>query len=179
MFKILKKILTFFFSYYYNFLINKNFKLNGFRINNVCEINNPKQIIFGSNVNIKSGAIINCQNNKNKKSLYIGNNCKFGRDLQINAYKKVIIKNNVLVADRVHISDATHNYKKKIPIIKQGSKFAGPVIIEDGVWVGINVVILPNVIIGRNSIVGANTVVNKNIPSNSICYGYPLKIKKK
>ena len=52
----------------------------------------------------------------------------------------------------------------------------GPVIIEDNVWIGEGVAILPNVIIGENSIIGANAVVTKDIPRNSVVGGNPAKI---
>ena len=166
-------------SLYWNYRIKKNFFLNGFRIYNVCVINNPDQIKIGKNVNISSGSKINCQSSKRKYALKIGNFCKIGRDVQINAYKNVVIKSNVLIADRVHISDASHNYKKNKPILNQGSKFFGPVIIESGAWIGVNAVILPNVKIGKNSVIAANCVVNKDVPDNSIAVGVPAKILNK
>lgn len=179
MFKFLKILNNYISSAYWFFKISKKINLNGFRISNVYQINNPKKIKIGKNVNIGSGAIINCQPDDLQKTLFIGDNCKIGRDVQINAYKKVQIGDNVLIADRVHISDASHNYKKNYPIIKQGAKFIGPVIIENGVWIGINAVILPNVNIGENSVIGANCVVNKNIPKNAIAIGVPAKVIKK
>ena len=176
MFKLIKFIYRISSSIYWNYKINKNFYLNGFRVFDVSVINNPEQIKIGKNVDILSGSKINCQSINNAYALKIGDFCKIGRDVQINAYKSVEIKNNVLIADRVHISDASHNYKKDEPILNQGSKFFGPVTIEDGAWIGINAVILPNVRIGKNSVVAANCVVNKNVPDNSIAAGVPAKI---
>lgn len=176
MIKLIKFIYTISSSIYWNFKINKKFYLNGFRISDVSVINNPEQIKIGKNVNISSGSKINCQSINKGHVLKIGDFCKIGRDIQINAYKNVEIKNNVLISDRVHISDASHNYKKNEPILKQGSKFFGPVIIEDGAWIGINAVILPNVSIGKNSVVAANCVVNKDVPNNSIAVGIPARI---
>ena len=173
LFKLIKKISS---SIYWNYKINKNFYLNGFRIYDVWVINNPDQIKIGKNVNIENGSKINCQSVNQKYALKIGDYCKIGRDVQINAYNNVEIKRNVLISDRVHISDASHNYKKDEPILNQGSKFFGPVIIEDGAWIGINAVILPNVKIGKNAVIAANCVVNKNVPDNSIAVGVPAKI---
>ena len=51
--------------------------------------------------------------------------------------------------------------------------------IEDNVWIGEGVVILPNVIIGENSIIGANTVVTKDIPDDVIAAGNPARIIKR
>lgn len=39
----------------------------------------------------------------------------------------------------------------------------GEVIIEDNVWIGEGVAVMPNVTIGKNSIIGANSVVTKSI----------------
>lgn len=54
-----------------------------------------------------------------------------------------------------------------------------PVIIEDNVWLGINVVVLKGVRIGQNSIIGANSIVTKNIPANVIAAGNPCLVIKK
>jgi maltose O-acetyltransferase len=58
----------------------------------------------------------------------------------------------------------------------QGIKKAQPVSIEDDVWIGARVIILPGVRIGQGSIIGAGAVVAKNIPSYSICVGNPARI---
>ena len=54
-----------------------------------------------------------------------------------------------------------------------------PVFIEDNVWIGESVSVLPGVRIGKNSIIGANSVVTKNIPENSIAVGNPARVIKK
>lgn len=50
------------------------------------------------------------------------------------------------------------------------------VIVEEEVWIGANVTLLPGVTIGRGSIIGANSVVRKNVPRYSIVFGNPSKI---
>lgn len=52
------------------------------------------------------------------------------------------------------------------------------VIIEDNVWLGTGVIVLPGVRIGNGSIIAANSVVNKNVPPMVIAGGNPLKIIK-
>lgn len=54
----------------------------------------------------------------------------------------------------------------------------GPIIIEDEVWIGMNVIILSGVRIGRGSIIGAGAVVAKSIPPFAIAVGNPAKIIK-
>lgn len=49
------------------------------------------------------------------------------------------------------------------------------IIIEDEVWIGANVVILPGVRVGRCSVIGAGAVVNSDIEPYSIYAGIPAR----
>ena len=55
----------------------------------------------------------------------------------------------------------------------------GGIFIDDGVWIGNDVIILPNVHIGKKSIIGAGSVVTINIPEFCIAVGNPAKVIKK
>ncbi|MEO6013453.1 MAG: sugar O-acetyltransferase [Devosia sp.] len=50
--------------------------------------------------------------------------------------------------------------------------------IEDGVWLGGNVIILPGVTIGARSTVGAGSVVTKSIPPDVFAAGNPCRVIK-
>jgi acetyltransferase-like isoleucine patch superfamily enzyme len=92
----------------------------------------------------------------------------------------VVIGSNVLIADRVFITDADHKFAAiNTPISLQGDSFRGAVSLLDGCWIGIGAVILPGVTVGRNSVVAANTVVTKDVPDFTIVSGIPAKIIKK
>ena len=52
------------------------------------------------------------------------------------------------------------------------------VIIEDDVWIGSRVTILPGVTIGEGSVIGASAVVAKSVPPYSVVVGNPAKIVK-
>lgn len=51
-----------------------------------------------------------------------------------------------------------------------------PVVIEDDVWCGANVIILKGVTIGHGSVVAAGAVVTKSFPPYSIIGGVPAKL---
>jgi galactoside O-acetyltransferase len=51
----------------------------------------------------------------------------------------------------------------------------GKIIIEDGVWIGSNAVVLPNTRIGKASIIAAGAVVTKDVEPYSIVAGVPAK----
>lgn len=48
-------------------------------------------------------------------------------------------------------------------------------VIEEDVWIGINVSLMPGVTIGRGSIIGAGSVVTRSIPPYTIAVGNPCK----
>lgn len=61
---------------------------------------------------------------------------------------------------------------------KQGWADEKPVVIEDDVWIGLRVTILPGVTIGKGSVIGASAVVTKSVPPYSVVAGNPAKIVK-
>jgi len=115
-------------------------------------------------------------------SIVIGNNVSINMDCHIACVNKISIGNNVLIASKVFITDHFHGNTSIESIILPPSKriveSRGPVIIEDNVWIGEGVAIMPDVKIGRNSIIGANAVVTKSFPANSVIAGNPAKLIK-
>jgi acetyltransferase-like isoleucine patch superfamily enzyme len=109
----------------------------------------------------------------------IGNNVSINYDCHIAAINKVTIGNNVLIGSRVFITDHFHGsaqakYLDTIPKERELTT-KGPVVIEDNVWIGEGVCIMPNITIGKNAIIGANAVVTHNVPANSYAVGIPAK----
>nr|pir galactoside O-acetyltransferase homolog - fission yeast (Schizosaccharomyces pombe) [Schizosaccharomyces pombe] len=47
--------------------------------------------------------------------------------------------------------------------------------IQDNVWIGMGVIVLPGVTIGEGSVIGAGAVVTKDIPPNTLAVGSPAK----
>jgi len=53
---------------------------------------------------------------------------------------------------------------------------SAPVLIEDHVWIGSRVIILPGVFIGHHSVVGAGSVVTEDIPADCLAVGNPARV---
>lgn len=53
---------------------------------------------------------------------------------------------------------------------------AKPITLEDNVWLGGGVIVLPGVTIGENTVVGAGSVVTKSLPANVVAVGSPARV---
>jgi acetyltransferase-like isoleucine patch superfamily enzyme len=83
-----------------------------------------------------------------------------------------------MMAPDVTILTLDHYYEDRSkPMLEQGVKFSN-VIIEDDVWIGYGVTILPGVRIGKGSVLGARAVVTKDVKPYSVFGGIPAKIIK-
>ncbi len=114
--------------------------------------------------------------------IIIGENSDIGEMSTISSFNSIVIGKNVLTGPHVFISDHNHNYENPyLPIMNQGvlSKENDRVLIDDGSWIGTNVVIVGNVHIGKNCVIGANSVVTKDIPDYSVAVGIPCKVIKR
>ena len=111
------------------------------------------------------------------KNTEIGDNSGVGYACIIN--NGVKIGNNVMMGPEVLIYAQNHNTSDvNIPMREQGMREICPVIIEDDVWIGARVCILPGVTIGQGSVIGACTVVSKNVPPYSVYVGNPGRVVK-
>lgn len=106
---------------------------------------------------------------ESKANLSIGNNCSFSGD-SIWCFESITIGSHVRVGANCLIMDGDAH---------QDDPRAGknkPIVIEDNVWLGGNVVVKKGVTIGRNSVIGMNSVVTKNIPANCVAIGNPCVV---
>lgn len=143
-----------------------------------------KNITIGKNFScdqrLRLDAINEFLGDKFDPVIVIGNNVSIQKDCHIGCINQVVIGDGVLLASKVFISDHSHGEitSEAIAVAPSQRKLysKGPIIIEDNVWLGEGVVVLPGVTIGENSIIGSNAVVTKSIPKNSVAGGNPAQI---
>jgi len=167
----------------------------GLKVTGIIYIVNNKSIWIGNNVllkrncellagkNHKPSIIINDNSEIHENCvlrtfdgyIYIGSYCSLNRGTMIWGAGGVKIGDKVRIGPRVNIASNNHIFKDRLrPIMDQGSE-CQPVIIEDDVWIGVNVTILPGVTIGKGSVIGAGAVVTKNVKPYTIVAGVPAK----
>lgn len=111
--------------------------------------------------------------------IIIGKNCLLANHVQIDYTGKVELKDNVWISDGSHIHSHTHQLSANRILRKPEQIVPSSLIVEENVWIGTQVIILPSVnSIGANSIIGAGSVVTKDVPANVIIAGNPAKLIK-
>lgn len=107
-----------------------------------------------------------------KENVFINSGARFSAPLDT----KIILEKNSLVGPNVCFETVNHGlvYKKGKP---RGAVL-GDIHIKEGVWIGLNSIILQNVVIEKGCVVAAGSLVNKSFENYSVVGGIPAKIIK-
>ena len=148
----------------------------GVRFGQNITIDCARNISLKKNVTFDRG----CELNACGGTLIIGSNCKFNRNVSLNASvagqisfgKECIIGPGVILRSSSHRSTDLDTH-----MIYQGHE-SGSITIGNNVWIGAGAIILPKVKIGDGVIIGAGSVVTKSFAANKVIGGVPAKIIK-
>jgi acetyltransferase-like isoleucine patch superfamily enzyme len=165
-------------SHVYTWLVARRLGVCGkeFQIEHPATIKNAGSIAVGDHVVIREHAWLNCER-RNGPVLTIGSGSYVGRFAHINASRSVVIEDEVLIADRVHLSDYQHAFADTSrAIVAQGLTDPEPVRVGWGSWLGAGAVVMPGVTIGRGAVVGANAVVTRDVGDFDIVAGVPAVV---
>ncbi|MHB1022596.1 MAG: DapH/DapD/GlmU-related protein [Acidobacteriaceae bacterium] len=169
-------------------LLSRIFHARGLDLGKGSRIRGASHISFGQSISAHSNlwleAITQYRDQKFTPKIIIGDGVSFSDSVHISCIDQITIKKHVLIGSRVYISDHNHGtYKGETQQSNPDEAPAhrllgggGPVLIEENVWIGDNVVIVGPVRIGSGSIVGANSVVRKDVPPGTIVTGSPSKV---
>ena len=126
-------------------------------------------VYAGGRINVNAGA---------KLSLGSG---YMNHDCVIDCFSFITIGHGVVISERVVIRDSDNHaiISTENGELKSDEKpAAAPIVIQDHVWLGMNVVVLKGVTIGEGAIVAAGSVVTKDVPPHCLVAGVPAKVVK-
>ena len=106
----------------------------------------------------------------NAKNIKIGEDTIVGEDSILDGRDSLVIGNHVDIASEVMIYNAQHDLTDE-----NFKAVTGNVVIEDYVFIGPRVVVLPGISIGKGAVVGAGAVVTKDVEEFKIVGGIPAK----
>jgi acetyltransferase-like isoleucine patch superfamily enzyme len=123
----------------------------GLSVHDNVMIKYPDEIRFGDHVTINPGCII-----AGAGGLSIGS------DVMIGAGTKIVT--------------SSHRTTRTDVAMRLQGMTRTPVVIEDDVWFGFDVKVMPGAIIRRGCVIGAGSVVTGEIPEFSIAAGIPARV---
>jgi maltose O-acetyltransferase len=124
----------------------------------------------GDDVNVEHGAWFG-----SGRGIRLGDRSDIGMDALV--IGPIDIGRDVMMGPRcVLLADSHETSALDVPMNRQGFKEHRPIVIEDDVWIGAGVVILPGRRIGTGSIVGAGSVVAHDVPPRAVVAGNPAVV---
>jgi len=129
-------------------------------------------IRFGRFTWIGDGTKIRCHQGE----VAIGAKTVLGQECTISAYRRVVIGEQCVIADRAMLIDFDHGVVDvERPIRLQGI-YMRDVTVGSNVWIGYGACVLRGVRVGDNSILGTSSVITKDVPANAVVAGVPAKL---
>jgi acetyltransferase-like isoleucine patch superfamily enzyme len=98
----------------------------------------------------------------------------------LHAGESITIGKRCLIAANCQIIDGNGHDLSFPHVHLRGDTTGGsrPIDIQDDVWIGLGVTILPGVTIGRGSVIGAGSVVTRDVPPMVVAAGNPATVSR-
>jgi maltose O-acetyltransferase len=126
---------------------------------------------IGKNCLIRPGVYIHSL----KCPVQIGHSVSLNRNVYFDASNPIVVGNFVNIGHGVKLVNSSHELMSNFATLRPNVSLP-PIVIENFVWLGCNVLVLGGVTIGTGSVVWAGSVVTKNIPPHSFAVGVPAKV---
>lgn len=108
------------------------------------------------------------------KHVHIGKNVYANFNLTLVDDTDIYIGDDVMFGPNVVLTSGTHPISPELR--QRKAQYNLPITIENNVWIGSNVSVMPGVTIGKDTIIGAGSVVTKSIPSGVVAVGSPCRV---
>ena len=115
---------------------------------------------------------------KSIEMVSFGSNLSIHDFCYIDATGGIEIGNNVSIAHQCSLISFNHTWSDLSIPIKYNIIEKGRILIEDDVWIGCGVRVMPGVRIGKRSVIAAGSIVISDVPAGVVMAGVPARIIK-
>jgi acetyltransferase-like isoleucine patch superfamily enzyme len=105
----------------------------------------------------------------------IGRNFAVNSHTYLNGVGGLVIGDDVLIGSSVTISSGMHPIEGRESSVIARQSIPKPIIIEDDVWIGAGVVLVPGIRIRKGTVIGANSVVTRDTEEYAVMVGAPAR----
>jgi serine acetyltransferase len=135
----------------------------------------PRQwsdVSIEKDVSLDDGVVLLCSGSPKQNKISIDQATYLNRFTMLDAHSQISIGRNCMIGPYCYITDANHGRAPGV-LVKDQQMEPRPVVIEDDVWLGARVVVLPGVRLGRGCVIGAGAVVTHDVPPGAVFAGVP------
>ena len=135
----------------------------------------PRQwsdISLAADVSLDDGVVLLCSGAPKGNKISIGASTYLNRYTMLDAHLEISIGRNCMIGPHCYITDANHGRAARA-LVREQKMEAAPVVIEDDVWLGAGVVVLPGVRLGSGCVIGAGAVVTHDVAAAAVVAGVP------
>jgi len=135
----------------------------------------PRQwsdISIETDVSLDDGVVLLCTGAPRENKISIDHGTYINRFTMLDAHSEISIGRNCMIGPYCYITDANHGRASGV-LVKDQKMEPHAVVIEDDVWLGAGVTVLPGVRLGRGCVIGAGAVVTSDVPAEAVFAGVP------
>ncbi len=132
-------------------------------------------VTLGSSVALDHGVVLLCSGTPKRDKLVIKTGTYVNRYTIFDAHEHLEIGAGCMIGPHCFFTDGNHRIALS-SAIKEQPMHTKPVVVEDDVWIGAGVCVLPGVRIAQGAVVGAGAVITKDVEPFQIVAGVPAKM---
>ncbi len=143
------------------------------------DISIPRQagdVTLEAGVALDDGVTLLCEGPRHRNKLVIRAGTYINRFTVIEAHSQIEIGAHCMIGPHCYLSDAVRPARTGRADGTPAITETRPIILEENVWLGAHVRVMPGVRIGHSAVIGAGAVVETDIPPEVVAAGSPARV---
>jgi galactoside O-acetyltransferase len=151
---------------------------NNLRVGTGVRVTGYENISIGHNLNLMHNSALYAYDGR----IEIGDNVAINSNVIVGASEDngaIILRDNVIIGPNVVLRASDHVYTRTDTPIRYQGHSGGTILVEEGVWIASNCVILRDITIGAHAVAAAGAVVTKDVEPYAVVAGVPAQVIKR